>query len=187
MFDGAIGIDYLGAQGATGSKFSTSYYNAYGMNYTIDSLLTYDTLYLYASILNGMIEQGGDYNSGKELINTLRTGDLTGASGKIKFSDGSNGRSAYGYNIMNYQKGEIVNVLLYNPLSPNLFTSVNNNTIYWAQGTTSAPVAVWPTVFDCPFAETMTTISPGGVGIVISIGATLFFMTLGLSFFSYKK
>ena len=184
VLKGAIGLNYRKAQD---TSFQDGYYKKYGKNYTTESMLAYDSVYTYASVIDGIISRGDDYNSGKELINSLRSADLTGASGKIKFSEGSNGRSAYGYNIINYKNGKLVDVLEYDPLNPNLFTVINNETIVWGDGSDSSPDSTWPNSYDCPFAEHMSTNSPKGLGIIISIGTFLFLLTLALSFFSYKK
>jgi ABC-type branched-subunit amino acid transport system substrate-binding protein len=185
IIEGSIGLDYMPYQGTIGQDFALKYNSTYGVNYTIHSMLAYDAVLTYANVINGMIGRGDDYNDGQELINSLRSADLTGASGKIKFSEGSNGRSAYGYNIINYRNGATSVVYQYSPLNPNLFNITDE--IVWAGGDTSPPGSQWPEVYDCPFAEPMSTISPIGVGVVIAIGASLFLLTLGLSVFSYKK
>jgi ABC-type branched-subunit amino acid transport system substrate-binding protein len=187
ILDGAIGINYRKAQGDVGKLYSSNYQARFNKNYTTESMLSYDSVKTYASVIKGIIDRGDDYNSGKELINSLRSADLTGASGKIKFSEGSNGRSAYGYNVINYKNGKLVDVLEYDPLNPNLFTVINNETIVWGDGASSPPDATWPDYYDCPFAEHMSSTSPRGLGIIISIGTFLFILTLALSFYSYRK
>ncbi|OMJ78302.1 hypothetical protein SteCoe_21897 [Stentor coeruleus] len=187
VINGAFGLDYRKAQGEKGLSFEASYKAKFDRDYSTLSMLTYDSVYTFASVISGMISRGDDYNSGKELTNSLRSADLTGASGKIKFSEGSNGRSAYGYNIINFQKDTLVNVLEYDPLNPNLFTSINNATILWGGGASSPPEDSWPYTYDCPFAQHMSSTSSKGLGIIISIGTFLFLTTLGLSFFSYRK
>lgn len=187
VLEGAIGLDYRGPQGTPGEKFSQDYLETYSANYSTTAMLAYDAVYTYANVIDGMITRGDDYNSGTELINSLRSADLNGASGKIKFSEGSNGRSAYGYNIVNIQSREIIQVEEYDPLSPNLFTSLNNASVIWGGQQSSPPVDVWPNAYDCPFAEHMSKISYSGVGIIIAIGSSLFIITLVLSYFSYQK
>ena len=187
VLEGAIGLDYRSALGSVGAAFSASYQSAYSESSTTFSMLSYDSVYTYANVINGMIGRGDDYNSGTELTNNLRSADLTGASGTIKFSEGSNGRSAYGYNIVNIQDSQIVEAVQYDPLSANLFTALNNATILWGYDSLVPPVDTWPVAYDCPFASHMSKISPSGVGIIISIGTFLVLTTLGLSYFSFKK
>ena len=187
LLEGAIGIDYRGVQGDVGSVFEANYFKAYGEEYSTESMLAYDAVYTFSNVISGIIGRGDNYNSGQELINSLRSTDLTGASGKIKFSEGSNGRSAYGYNIVNFKDGKAVEVRQYDPLDPNLFITLNNETIVWAGGKSSAPDSTWPVYYDCPFASHMSRLSPKGLGVIISIGSFLFFLTLILSFYSYKK
>lgn len=187
IIEGAIGLDYSKAQGEKGKNFESIYKARYNEDYSTSSMLAYDAVYTYVSVLSGMISRGDDYNNGKILTNNLRSADLTGASGKIKFSEGSNGRSAYGYDIINFQNDILVRVLEYDPFDPNIFISPANATIVWGGGSSNPPSDSWPNEFDCPFAEHMSTISLKGVGIIITIGSFLFLLTLGLSYCSYKK
>jgi len=187
VFNGAIGLDYRNGQGEVGAAFAKSYFEAYGENYSKQSMLTYDSVYTFGSVLSGVLGRGDNYNSGKDLINSLRSADLTGVSGKVKFSEGSNGRSAYGYNIVNYQNNTITEVLEYDPLNPNLFTVLNNHSIVWGDKSESSPSDDWSSSYDCPFARHMSRPSPRGLGIIIAIGTFLFILTLVLSYFSYKK
>ncbi|OMJ76504.1 hypothetical protein SteCoe_24126 [Stentor coeruleus] len=187
VIEGAIGLNYCKAQGDKGKSFESAYKARYNEEYSTSSMLAYDAVYTYASVLSGMISRGDDYNNGKVLTNNLRSADLTGASGKIKFSEGSNGRSAYGYDIINFQNNFLVSVLEYDPFDPNIFINLANRTIVWGGGSSNPPSDSWPNKYDCPFAEHMSTISFKGVGIIITIGSFLFFMTLGLSYYSYKK
>ena len=187
VLEGAIGLDYRSALGSVGTAFAASYQKTYGEAYTTTSMLAYDSVHTYANVINGMITRGDDYNSGVELIDSLRSAGLTGASGPIKFSEGSNGRSAYGYNIVNVQYGKIVEAVQYDPLSANLFTALDNATILWGYDSHVPPADTWPVAYDCPFASHMSKISPSGICIIIAIGTFLVLTTLGLSFFSFKK
>ena len=187
LLEGSIGIDYRGVQGELGKVFEENYFKAYGEVYSTESMLAYDAVYTFSTVIGAIIGRGDNYNSGQELINSLRSTDLTGASGKIKFSEGSNGRSAYGYNIVNFKDSKAVGVKQYDPLDPNLFLNLNNETIIWAGDKTSPPDATWPEYHDCPFASHMSRLSPEGLGVIISIGAFIFFLTLILSFYSYRK
>jgi ABC-type branched-subunit amino acid transport system substrate-binding protein len=184
---GSIGLSSRYAQNDIGKAFSSEYSEKFYENYTAASMLTYDSVLTFANVINGIVSRGDDFNIGKDLTNSIRSSDLTGASGKIKFSEGNNGRSAYGYNIVNYQDGEALDVLEYDPSNPNLFTVINNRSIFWGDRASSAPDSSWPSSYDCPFAKHMSKSSPRGLAIIISIGSFLFLLTLILSFFSYKK
>jgi ABC-type branched-subunit amino acid transport system substrate-binding protein len=187
VLNGAFGLTYRPAIGADGQEFAKRYLSEYGSNYTAYSLLAYDTAYLFGVTVDGMINRGEDYTSGRDLTNALRGADFTGASGEVKFSEGTNDRSAYGYTIINVQNGEFVSVIEYDPTNPNIFTDYNNVTIVWGGGSSSPPSDTWGKYYDCPFAEKMSKISVQGVLIVILIGAGLFILTLVLSIFSYRK
>mmetsp|Transcript_28667 Transcript_28667/g.28318 ORF Transcript_28667/g.28318 Transcript_28667/m.28318 type:complete len:932 (-) Transcript_28667:669-3464(-) len=188
VINGGIGLGFSPAlTTGAGPEFVANYKSNYTASYTTYAMLAYDTLYLYAYTIQGMISRGEDFNNGKELMDALRSADFTGASGKVKFSEGTNDRSAYGYSVVNGQKGKIVTVKLYDPLNPNMFTDVADTTIVWGGGSSSPPADEWSATYDCPFAKNMVTISMDGVIIVICIGTFLFFMTLGLSIFSFRK
>lgn len=187
VLDGAFGLAYRPPQGDEGKIFETNFQEEYSESYSIFSLLAYDTAYLLAKTITGMISKGEDFTSGKELMDSLRAADFVGASGKIKFSEGTNDRSAYGYAIGNIQDRKFVDIQVYDPLDPNMFTNVSNTSIIWGGGAGKSPSDTWPVNYDCPFAQHMSTISSQGVAIVISIGAFLVIITLGLSYYSYKK
>lgn len=187
VFNGAIGLDYRPPLDEVGDAFSAAYKVKYGSEPTTYSMLAYDSAYLYARTIDTMVSRGNDFNSGKDLTDSLRAADFTGASGKLKFSEGSNDRSAFGYTIVNIQDDKIVVVAEYDPLNPNMFEFRTDVAIIWAEGMSSIPEDEWSNSYDCPFAEHMVSISLSGLGIVIGLGAFLFVLTLGLSFFSYRK
>lgn len=188
VLNGAIGLGFRPAlDDGVGKEFQASYLLEYNQKYSTYSMLAYDSLYLYAYTIQGMISRGEDFNNGKELMDAIRSADFTGASGKVKFSEGTNDRSAYGYSVVNMQGREIVTVKLYDPLNPNMFSDYTDSKIVWGGGDSSPPNDSWDLEYDCPFAEHMSTISVDGVIIVICIGVFLFILTLGLSMFSYKK
>ena len=185
VLNGALSLAYLPAIGSLGASFTSAYEAAYSSPYTTSALLAYDTVYLFAYTMQSMISQGEDINSGLSLTNALRAIDFTGASGKVKFSVGTNDRSAYGYSIVNVQEGQLVIAMEYDPLSPFLFNYTS--TIWWGGNSSTRPTDTWSTVYDCPFAENMSSVSTEGVAIMIMIGGGLFILTLALSFFSYRK
>ena len=185
VLNGALGLAYLPASGASGTSFAAAYASLSPSPYTTSALLAYDTVYLLAYTLQSMIGQGEDINNGKDIINSLRAADFTGASGKVKFSEGTNDRSAYGYSIINVQNSELVTVMEYDPLNPNMFNYTGS--IVWAGNAQEIPSDTWSTAYDCPFAANMSSLSTGGVAIVIVIGGVLFLLTLVLSLFSYRK
>lgn len=187
VFNGALGLDFRPPNGAIGEKFKNSYKEAYGSDPSDYAMLAYDSAYLYARTIDTMISRGNDFNSGKELTDSLRAADFTAASGKLKFTESTNDRSAYGYKLVNVQYGEIVTVGEYNPEEAGLYIFDPNTPIIYGSGSSTKPTDEWSSTFDCPFAEHMVSISFSGLGIVIGIGAFLFILTLGLSFFSYKK
>lgn len=187
VLKGAIGLSSRYAQNDVGSHFVSTFQEKYNRNYSSASMLTYDSVLTFANVINSIVSRGDDFNIGKDLTNSLRSADLTGASGKIKFSEGNNGRSAYGYNIVNYQDGQVLDVLEYDPSNPNLFTAIANRSIVWGDSASSPPDSSWSSSYDCPFAKHMSRPSPRGLGIIIAIGSSLFFITLVLSYFSYRK
>lgn len=184
--DGTISLTDLGVQGDPGAVFEKKYLEQYKEPYTVYSMLAYDCAYLYAITINSMVERGEDFNNGKDLTDALRAADFTGASGKVKFSEGTNDRSAYGYLIMNYQKDRLVQITQYDPLNPNMFSNgTAANAVKWYDDTSPPGDSFSP--YDCPFSLHMVSISVNGVLIVIAIGVSLFLVTLGLSIFSYRK
>ncbi|OMJ94263.1 hypothetical protein SteCoe_2602 [Stentor coeruleus] len=187
VLNGAFGLAYRSPQGDEGKIFESNFKEAYSESYSIFSLLAYDTAYLLANTISGMISKGEDFTSGKELMDSLRAADFVGASGKIKFSEGTNDRSAYGYAIGNMQNKKFINIQVYDPLDPNMFTNVSNTSIIWGGEASKSPSDSWSVNYDCPFAQHMSRVSGQGVAIVISIGAFLVIITLGLSYYSYKK
>lgn len=187
VLNGAVGLAYRGALDVDGATFAASYKAAYNAEYTSFAMLAYDTAYLFGYTLQGMISRGEDFNSGKDLVDSLRAADFNGASGKIKFSEGTNDRSAYGYTIINVQDGKLIKVKEYDPINPNMFNDYDNVTLIWGGGELSPPSDSWSQYYDCPFAEHMSKVDSTGVAIIIVIGVVLFLLTLGLSIFSYKK
>lgn len=187
VLEGALGLGFREPIDTAGDTFEEDYFAAYNKQYSTYAMLAYDSLFLYAYTIQSMINRGEDFNNGKELMDALRSADFTGASGKVKFSEGTNDRSAYGYSVVNYQNGAIVTIKEYDPLNPNMFTDKNNTTILWGGRSKNSPADDWSTTYDCPFAEHMTSIYIEGVVIVICIGVFLFVLTLGLSMYSYKK
>ena len=129
VFNGAFSLSYRQALGTLGATFKTKYYAKYKKNYDTNALLAYDTAYLYAYTISGMINRGENYDNGKQLTDSLRGADFTGASGKLKFSDGTNDRSAYGYTINNIQNKNLVAVYEYDPTNSNIFTRYPNVSI----------------------------------------------------------
>ena len=187
VLNGAFGLTFRGIQGDWGAEFNQSYFKAYGKSYSNEAMLSYDTGYLFGYTIKKMLADGKDFNSGKELNDALRSADITGASGKVKFSEGTNDRSAYGYSVVNIQDKVPIAVQEYDPLEPSLFKSISGTTIIYGDGSSSVPSDSWPTAYDCPFAQHMSRISINGVIIVFCIGFLLFLITLLLSFFSYRK
>ena len=184
--DGTISLTDLKAQGSLGDEYAAKYQEVYKEKYTVYSMLAYDCAYLYAITISSMVERGEDFNNGKDLTDALRAADFTGASGKVKFSEGTNDRSAYGYLIMNFQSGKLIEITQYDPLNPNMFSNgTTTNPVKWYHDTSPPDDSFSP--YDCPFALHMVTISVPGVLIVIAIGVSMFLVTLGLSTFSYRK
>jgi len=184
--DGTIALSDLGVQSTSGDVFEKKYKEIYKEPYTVYSMLAYDCAYLYAITINSMVERGEDFNNGKDLTDALRAADFTGASGKVKFSEGTNDRSAYGYLIMNYQVDTLIQITQYDPLNPNMFSNgTAANAVKWYHDTSPPDDSF--AAYDCPFSLHMVTISVNGVLIVIAIGVSLFLVTLGLSIFSYRK
>jgi len=186
VINGAYGLGFRGPIDTVGKTFDEAYYAAYAEDPTTYAMLTYDTVYLYAWTIQSMINRGEDFNNGKQLMDSLRSADYTGASGKVKFSEGTNDRSAYGYTVINYQHSKVVSVKEYDPLNPNMFTDYNVSLV-WGGGHSSAPTDSWGSKYDCPFPKNMVSIDFDGVIIVICIGIFMFFLTLALSMFSYRK
>ena len=169
-----------------GSSFASNLFNTTGISYTTSAMLAYDTVYLFASGIKSLIDDGRDFNNGEFLLNTLRRSVFDGASGKVLFRTDTNDRSPYGFLIANLQNGEIEPVLEYSPQST--ITLVNNSyrpaQFYSGE---ECPSDSWSQSYDCPFAEHMSKISVKGVAVVISIGIFLFLITLYISYFSYKR
>jgi ABC-type branched-subunit amino acid transport system substrate-binding protein len=173
--------------GDIGSIFSNNFFNKTGANFTFSAILAYDSVYLYANSLKSLIQDDQDYNDGQVLLNTLRRSIFYGASGKVMFRTDTNDRSPYGYLVKNLQGSEMVPVLEYDPQST---ITLNNNSykpIQFYGGGSECPDDSWPTAFDCPFAEHMSEVSVDGVAVVISVGVFLFVVTLGISYFSYRR
>jgi ABC-type branched-subunit amino acid transport system substrate-binding protein len=187
IINGALGLTHKGIQGDIGNQFAQTYLGLFGKNYSTEALLAYDSAYLLGYTIKGMISRGEDFNSGKELTDSLRSADFTGASGKIKFSEGTNDRSAFGFSVINVQDKKIVRVQEYNPLDPSMFQNVSNSSIVYGDGAKKAPSDTWSKSYDCPFAEHMSSVSITGVIIVLCVGLALLLITLVLSYFSYKK
>ena len=187
VLNGALGLAHKGIQGDGGTQFSSAYQAAYKSNYSTEALLAYDSAYLLGYTIKGMISRGEDFNSGKELTDSLRSADFTGASGKIKFSEGTNDRSAFGFSIINVQDKAIVKVQEYNPLDPSMFQNISNTSVVYGEGASKAPSDDWSNNYDCPFAEHMSKLDINGVIIVLCVGIALLIITLILSYFSYKK
>jgi len=182
---GAVGLGFRPALGEKGKAFANNYKLEFGKDYTNFAMLAYDTAYLFAYTINDMISKGEDYNDGNQLTEAIRSADFIGASGKVKFNEGSNDRSAFGYSVVNVQEQKLLKVKEYDPSDPEIFKEQARTV--WSNGSDNPPKDSWPEEFDCPFAEHMVRVSLGGVVAVLLIGAFMFFLTLGLSVFSYKK
>lgn len=103
FLEGAIGIDQRNPHGDAGEAFTQSYATEYGSEVpSVHSLFVYDTVYMFAHALESMLERGDDFNNGKDMTDSMRSIDFVGASGKVKIFEGSNDRSAVGYNIVNF-------------------------------------------------------------------------------------
>mmetsp|Transcript_37420 Transcript_37420/g.6721 ORF Transcript_37420/g.6721 Transcript_37420/m.6721 type:complete len:160 (+) Transcript_37420:1938-2417(+) len=132
VMNGAIGLDYRPhIVGEEGNTFSADFQAAYGYPYSTFGMYVYDSMFLYARTIAGMTERGEDFNTGKELTDSLRAADYSGASGKVKFAEGTNNRSAFGYSIINFVDGEFIKVREYDPLNPNMFIDSENKPIVW--------------------------------------------------------
>jgi hypothetical protein len=101
VLNGAIGLDNRVPQGETGANFMTTFKSKFGSDYTTYSMYAYDTVYMFAHTIDSMIERGEDFNNGKDITDSLRAVDFTGASGKVKIFEGTNDRSAIGYTVVN--------------------------------------------------------------------------------------
>lgn len=101
VLNGAVGLGNREPQGEIGAKFIADYSAIYGPDYTTYAMYAYDTVYMFAHTIDSMIERGEDFNNGKDMTDSLRAVDFTGASGKVKVFEGTNDRSAIGYSIVN--------------------------------------------------------------------------------------
>lgn len=103
FLEGAIGLDQRKPHGEIGEAFLKSYEAEFGDGVpSVHALFTYDTVYMFAHALESMLERGDDFNNGKDMTDSMRSIDFVGASGKVKIFEGSNDRSAVGYNIVNF-------------------------------------------------------------------------------------
>ncbi|CAG9335624.1 unnamed protein product [Blepharisma stoltei] len=187
VINGAFGLAYRRAIGDTGASFEASYTKAYNSSYSVYGMYAYDAIYLIATTVQSMISNGEDFNSGTDLTKALRSADITGVSGIIKFIDGSNDRSGFGFSVVNMQDNSIVTIQTYDPSNPTVFTNIAGVSIVFSGESASPPSDHWSSSYDCPFAENMVSIDWDGVVIVICIGFFLFALTLLLSYFAYKK
>ncbi|CAG9309903.1 unnamed protein product [Blepharisma stoltei] len=187
VLNGAFGITYRSAIGDAGSKFETNYAAKYKSDYSVYGMYAYDTVYLIAYTVAEMISNSEDFNSGTDLTKSLRSADFTGASGVVKFIDGSNDRSGFGFSIVNMQKNAIITVQIYDPSNPSVFSSVTGTSLIFGGDRKSPPSDEWSSSYDCPFAKNMVSVDWDGIVIVIVIGFVLFLLTLVLSYFAYRK
>lgn len=179
--EGCFAVAQLPPIGAAGQAFTSAFQSASSELPSTYALLAYDSVFLYARAIAAMMARGEDYHRGKSLLDALKTTEFAGASGILHFS--GNDRSAYGYQILNLQSKQLVEIFQYDPLSPTIFNSTGA-AVQWAGD--SPPSDSFGT-YSCPFPEHMVTISIPGVVIVIVVGAVLFALTLGLSILSYRK
>ncbi|CAG9326563.1 unnamed protein product [Blepharisma stoltei] len=188
VLEGAVGLDYRTIIGTEGTAFAANYTAAYPSSaYTVYSIYAYDIAFFLANAISSIVAVGDNFNSGTDLIRTLRAADFTGASGIFKVITETNDRFGIGYYVVNVQKGVIKNVQIYDPSTSAGFISIDDNTILYHDGSASPTDDTWSTYYDCPFAEKMVSVDNAGVGIVVMIGGFLFIVTLILSYFAYKK
>ena len=79
-----------------------------------------DAVELLATALGDSINEGKDFNEGSQLIEQLRSIEMNGRTGQLKFpQDDANDREAIGYKIVNWhemQDDGIKTIFYYNPL-----------------------------------------------------------------------
>lgn len=190
VLNGAIGLDNRRPIGDKGAAFEAAYTAAYGNTLNSYAMYAYDAVYMFAYTIESMIERGEDFNNGKDITDSLRSVDFTGASGGVKILEGTNDRSAIGYMVVNMQNDVPVYVADYDPLDPNIFQWQEGVDLEWGDGASDPAEDEWSGEgypFDCPFAQHMVTIDIVGLVTVIGLGVGLFLITLGLSVLSYRK
>lgn len=159
VLNGATGLWFRDVLGTAGASFVANYKASYDTaNYNTYGIYAYDSIYLLAYTIQSMISNGEDFNTGSDLAKSLRSADMTGASGTIKFIDSTNDRSGIGFSVVNIQDKKLVQVQTYDPNNPTVFSNVDDTEFIFGDGSKKPAEDEWPNTFECPFAENMVEI-----------------------------
>ncbi|CAG9315213.1 unnamed protein product [Blepharisma stoltei] len=150
----------------------------------------FDSAFLIANALDFMINRGQDYTDGYKLNYTIRNIKITGCSGTLAISQGSNDREM---DSMSIDSNQIINnnlvvyhIGLYSPYSTQ-YLSISQPFYYDNQNTTIKPSDLRNQNGNCPFPDSEIRTFYDGRYLVFGICFSIALVTSIITFYIWKR